>query len=174
MQTIEDTSSDVQRIREVILQNHGRDTTAASVNCNRFGSRQQVVMWGELQLIGAQWSSIAASGWNMITCSRGWILDLDKKIQCDVNSVSNRSGLPASSPGTDQKDGSVRVQNRPKTRPAVSWRAKPGPVPVNLRVLPGLAKPVGSNLRFCVSGISFMVAFRYPTVNSKILTFAHH
>jgi len=60
----------------------------------------------------------------------------------------------ATGPGSDQINGSVRFQNCPKTRPVTSWRAKPGPVPINLRVLPGLARPVGSNLRFCVSGFS--------------------
>jgi len=89
-------------------------------------------------------------------------------------SVSNGSGYPASGPGLDCKNGSVRFQNRPKTRPADSWRAKPGPVPVNPRVSPGLAGPVGSNLRFCVSGFTFMVAFRYATVNRKILTMVRH
>ena len=89
-------------------------------------------------------------------------------------SVSNGSGLRASGPGLDRKNGSVRFQNRPKTRHADSWRAKPGPVPVNPRVSPGLARPIGSNLQFCVSGFIFMVAFRYATVNHKILTLVRH
>ena len=55
-----------------------------------------------------------------------------------------------------------------------SWRAKPGPVPVNPRVWAGLATLVGSNLRFSDSGFLFMVAFKYGTVNRKILTFGHH
>ena len=46
-------------------------------------------------------------------------------------------------------------QTRPKTRLAAAWRAKPGPIPVNKRVLPGLARPVRSNLRFCFSGFTF-------------------
>jgi len=50
------------------------------------------------------------------------------------------------------KTVSVRFRNRPKTRPAASLRSKPSPVPVNTQVLPGLARPVGSNLRLCVSG----------------------
>jgi hypothetical protein len=48
--------------------------------------------------------------------------------------------------------------------------AKPGPVPVNLLVVPGLARPVGRNLRICGSGSTFRVAFRYATVNCRILT----
>ena len=68
--------------------------------------------------------------------------------------VSNRSGYPASGPGLDRIHGWVRVQNRSKSWPAASCQAKPGPVPVKPRVLPGLAWPVGSNLRFCVSGFS--------------------
>ena len=89
-------------------------------------------------------------------------------------SVSNGSGEPASGSGSDQKNSSVRFQNRPKSPSAASWQAKPGPGPVNPWVLPGLATPFGSNLRFCVSGFLFMVAFRYLNVNRKILNFAHH
>jgi len=80
----------------------------------------------------------------------------------------------AMGPGLDSKNGSVRFQNRPKTRPSDSWRAKRRPVPVNPLVSPGLARPVGSNLRFCVSGFTFMVAFRYGTGNRKILTTVCH
>jgi len=76
----------------------------------------------------------------------------------------------ATGPGLDRKNGSVWFQTRPKTRPTDSWRAKPGPVPVNLRASQGLARPVRSNLRFCVSGFTFMVAFRYATANRKVLT----
>jgi len=71
-----------------------------------------------------------------------------------VSSGSNGSGYPASNPVSAQKYRSVRFQNRPRTRPAVSWRANPEPLPVNARVLPGLARPVGSNVCFCVSGFS--------------------
>ena len=60
----------------------------------------------------------------------------------------------AMGPGSDRTNGSVRFQNRPNTRPTVSWGAKPGLVPVNPWVLPGLDRPVGANLRFCVSGFS--------------------
>jgi hypothetical protein len=71
--------------------------------------------------------------------------------------------------GLDRKNRFVRFQNRQKNRQADCWRAKPGPVPVNPRVLPGIARPVSSNLRFCVSGFTFMVAFRYATVHRKTL-----
>ena len=80
----------------------------------------------------------------------------------------------ATGPGLDRNNGSVRFQNRPKTRPTDSWWAKSGPVPVNAQGSPGLARPVGSNLRFCVSGFIFMVAFRYATVNREILTMVRH
>jgi len=71
-----------------------------------------------------------------------------------VVSVSNGSGLPSSSQCSERKNGLVQVQSSAKTWPAVSWRVKPGPVPVNLWVSPGLAWPVGSNLRFYDSGFS--------------------
>jgi len=71
-----------------------------------------------------------------------------------ICSVSNGSGWPASSPGLDRKNGSVRFQTRPKSRPGASWRAKPAPVPVKPRVLPGMARPVSSNLLFSFSGFS--------------------
>jgi hypothetical protein len=57
------------------------------------------------------------------------------------------------------------VQNLDRSH---SWRAKPGPVPLNPGILMGLAIPVGSNLRFRVSGFTFMVAFTYTTVERKI------
>jgi len=71
-----------------------------------------------------------------------------------VASVSNGSGEPASGPGLARKNGSVQFQNRPEIWPTESWRAKPGPVPINPHVLPGLAGPVSSNVRFCISGFS--------------------
>jgi len=52
------------------------------------------------------------------------------------------------------KNPLLRFLNRPKTGPPASWRAEPGPVPVNPRIMPGLARPIGSNLRFCVFGFS--------------------
>jgi len=80
----------------------------------------------------------------------------------------------ATGPGLERKNGSVRFKNRPKSQPADSWRAKPGPVPINPDVSPDLARPVGFNLRFCVSGFTFIVAFRYATDNRKILTMVRH
>ena len=56
-------------------------------------------------------------------------------------SVSKGSGWPASGPGLDRENVSVRFQTNQETRPADSWRAKPGPVPVNLRVSPGWLDP---------------------------------
>ena len=67
-------------------------------------------------------------------------------------SVTNGSGQPASRPGVDRKTWLVWFLTYSKTRSAASWRAKPGPIPVNPRVLPGLARPVGSKVQFCVLG----------------------
>jgi hypothetical protein len=83
-------------------------------------------------------------------------------------------GYPASDwVGTEPK-APVRVRNRQATRPGDSWQANPGPLPVNLRDLPGCTKPSGSNLQFCISHITFMVAFKYATDNCKRLTLVHH
>jgi len=59
-------------------------------------------------------------------------------------------------------------------RPADCWQAKPGPIPINPRLLPHLAGPVGSNLRFCISACTFMVACSYATDDRKILKLVHH
>jgi len=57
------------------------------------------------------------------------------------------------------------VPQQSKTRPTASWRAKHVPVPINPQVSPCVVRPVNSNLRFCISGFLFMVAFRYAAVN---------
>ena len=75
--------------------------------------------------------------------------------------------------GTEPK-APVRVRNLQATRPSDSWRAKAGPVPVKLWVSPSVARPIGSNLQFCVSGFTFMVAFPYATDNRKILILVCH
>lgn len=54
--------------------------------------------------------------------------------------------------GLDHKHRSVQSHTNPETQPAHSSKAKPGPVPINPRVSLGLARHVGSNLRFCISG----------------------
>jgi hypothetical protein len=72
-------------------------------------------------------------------------------IQC---SVSNRSGYPASGPGLDRKISLVRFQTRRKTQTRAFCQAKPVSVPINPRVLPGLARPVGSSLQFTNLGFS--------------------
>ena len=83
-------------------------------------------------------------------------------------------GYPASvRVGTEPK-APVRLRHRQATQPADSWRAKPGPIPVYMWVWPGLARPVTSNLQFCVTGFTFMVTFRYATDNMKILIIVHH
>jgi len=74
--------------------------------------------------------------------------------QAPIYTVSNGSGELASGPCSDCKNGAVRLENSPKTQSTSSYRAKPGPIPFNPRVLPGLARPIGSNLRFYVSGFT--------------------
>jgi len=67
---------------------------------------------------------------------------------------SNNTGLSASDPGADCKDRPVWMQTCPKTRHTASWLAKPSLVPTNPQVLPGLARPVSSNVRCSISGCS--------------------
>jgi len=71
-----------------------------------------------------------------------------------IISVSNSSRKPASGEGLDCENRSVRFQTRPKTRPAASGQAKPGPVHTNLQVLAGSATPNGSNLQIGSSGFT--------------------
>jgi hypothetical protein len=59
----------------------------------------------------------------------------------------------------------------PKSRPSALWRAIPGLVPVNPRVLPGLAKPLGLNLTFWLSGISIYGSIQISYC--KILTLVY-
>jgi len=89
-------------------------------------------------------------------------------------SVGNGSGWSASGLGMDSQNGLVQSQSRPNPRPADSCGAKPAPVPINLGVLPDLVRHVFSNLQFCISGFTLIVAFRYVTVNCKILKLARH
>jgi len=89
-------------------------------------------------------------------------------------SVSNGSGEPASGPVLNRKTGSVRFQTRRRIRPADSWQAPLQPAPMNPQVLPGLAWPVGSILRFLLSGFTLMVPFGYATVDRRMLTTVSH
>jgi len=68
--------------------------------------------------------------------------------------VSNGPVYPASGLGSDRRNRLVQFQTRPTTRPDASWRVKPRPVPINPWVLPGWARPIGTTLRFCVSGFT--------------------
>ena len=52
----------------------------------------------------------------------------------------------ASGLGLNRKNLLVRFQNQPNTRAA--------PIHVNPRVLPGSARPVGSNVQFCITGFT--------------------
>jgi len=74
------------------------------------------------------------------------------RIQLD--NVSNGSGLPASGPGSDRKNSLLWFQTHSKTRTAASLWAKPIPLPINPQVLPCVARPVGSILRFRFPGFS--------------------
>ena len=71
-----------------------------------------------------------------------------------VSSSSNGSWQPASGPRLARKQSWIWFQTRPNTWPGASWPAKHIPVAVNPRVVPGLARPVGSNLWFSFSGFS--------------------
>jgi hypothetical protein len=90
-----------------------------------------------------------------------------------VGSVSNGSRIHACGVVLDPDNVSVRFETYPKTQPAESWRAKPGPVPINPLGLPPWAKPNGSNLRCHSSGFTFIVAFRYASDNRILLILIH-
>jgi len=62
-------------------------------------------------------------------------------------SVSNGSGF-----GPEKRFGSVPEPSKNPTRSDLAGQTRH--LPVNPRDLPGLARPVGSNLRFCVLGFS--------------------
>jgi hypothetical protein len=86
-------------------------------------------------------------------------------------SASNGSRSPASGPGLNRKNGSVRFQNRPKTR-----LGGPNPYPYAstrgfCRVWLDPSVPVsGSPFRV----VLFMVTVTYVTVMCKISTLVHH
>jgi len=83
----------------------------------------------------------------------------------DLNSVSNGSRF-----GPQKRVSSVPDQSKHFYTLSLG-RPRPGHVPVNPRISPGLARRVGSNLWFCISSFTLNVAFRYGTVNRKILSF---
>ena len=89
-------------------------------------------------------------------------------------SVSNRSRRPASGPGFDWVNSSVRFQNRPKPDPRLLGRPNPYPYPSTrgfCRVWLDLSVPVsGSPFRVTL----FMVIVRYVTVMCTILRLVHH
>jgi len=68
--------------------------------------------------------------------------------------ASNGSGHPSSGLGLETRNGSVWFQTRSKAWPTASWWAFLTLVPLNPLVVPSLAKPVGSNLRFWFLGFS--------------------
>ena len=90
------------------------------------------------------------------------------------SSVSNGSGYPACSQILNHKNGLVWFQTCPKFWPTDSWRVKHSPIPVNLRISPGLARTVASNPQFSISGFTIIVPFIYANVNWKILPMVGH
>jgi hypothetical protein len=96
------------------------------------------------------------------------------KLEVHMHSVSTESGYPASGRGLDRKNRSIQFQPRPKTSPTGCCRAKPGPVLVDPWVWLALARPVCSKLRFQILGFTFIVVFRYITVDRKIWTLVRH
>jgi len=60
----------------------------------------------------------------------------------------------ATGPGLDWKNAFAWFQTCAKTQRIVSWRAKSLPIPINPQVSPGVARPIGSHLRFSFSGFS--------------------
>jgi len=76
--------------------------------------------------------------------------------------------------GSNSRNGLVWFLTHPNSQPAASLQARPEPVPVDLLILRGMARADGSNLQFWFLGFLFMVAFRYPTANRKILTLVRH
>jgi len=93
------------------------------------------------------------------------------RIRCTADSVNNGSGYSASGPVLDCKCWLVSFKTHPKTRQSYSCWDKPGPIHVYPQVSLWVTRPVGSNLRCCISALTYMVAFRYVTVNRKIFTF---
>jgi len=69
--------------------------------------------------------------------------------------------------GLHCKKGSVWFQTPPRTPPTGSYWANPGTLPSNLWFSPGLARSIGSILRFCILGFIFLVRFRYATDNRE-------
>jgi len=84
--------------------------------------------------------------------------------------ITNGSRKPTSGSGLDCTNGSAWCHTHPNTRPANTWWSKLRPVPFNPRVALALCRPIGANLWFCVSGFTFVVTFRCPTMNHKIWT----
>jgi hypothetical protein len=97
-----------------------------------------------------------------------------QKLEVHMHSVSTGSGYPASGHGLDRKNRSIQFQTCPKTSPTGCCRGKPGPVLVDPWVWLALARPVCSKLLFQILGFTFMVAFRYITVDRKIWTLVRH
>jgi hypothetical protein len=103
-----------------------------------------------------------------------WLVEVEYPCSPDQLNGYHTVLVLATGPGSDWKDFSIPFQNRPRPRSTASRWATPGPVPINPRVL-----SVWLDLSVQISSSVFrvflcMVAFKYPTVNRKILTFAHH
>jgi len=88
-----------------------------------------------------------------------------------IYTVSNGAGKPASGPRLDRRHGAVQFQACPRTRPPAAWQAKPGPRPVNPRVVTALAWPVGSNLQLYISGCTIYHCIRICYCKLHIIDF---
>jgi hypothetical protein len=96
---------------------------------------------------------------SMVRSSVHWTYTVAERLNMRLNLMDSTLVswlllVSAMGPGLDQKNGSVRYQTDPKTWPRASWQAKPVPIPVNRRVCPASARPVGFILRFSFSGFS--------------------
>ena len=76
--------------------------------------------------------------------------------------------------GLDRKNGSVLSWNGPKTQLDASWLCKPCPIPVKPRVVPGVARPVGSNLQLCILGCCIYGFIQIYYRCRKILTMVRY
>jgi len=96
-----------------------------------------------------------SSGGSTVARPRGFMyVPTSSNYQWSITDVSDGSEEPASSLGSECQHGWVQFQTWPKTQPAASWRAKCRPIPGHLRMSPGSARPVSSNLRFWFSCVS--------------------
>jgi len=86
-------------------------------------------------------------------------------------SVSNGSGKPASGVGLERKRGLDWSKTCPTTWPTASYESEPQLVTITPQVWLGLARPVGSNLLFCVSCVSIYSCIQISNWKSQNINF---